>query len=275
MSNYLISVIIPAYNAEKTIEKCIKSISSNTVEIIVVVDGANDKTEEICKSLQKEMNNLKIIVQKNQGQFIARKSGIDNALGKYIMFLDSDDNYCENTIIEVEDLIKKYNEPDLIRFRYEKPNEYQQYIYFEKEKFIEKKDFKELVYPMFFKTYMLNALFTDCVEKDVLEKICIKQLDLRYGEDLLLNLEIFTNIKNVLFTNKILYKYITKKESITQTKDIGRLLKNLEDAIKVYSTLYEYLLKWDMQTEQNIELVNNKVIEETTRLIKIIRNINC
>ena len=275
MSNYLISVIIPAYNAEKTIEKCIKSISSNTVEIIVVVDGANDKTEEICKSLQKEMNNLKIIVQKNQGQFIARKSGIDNALGKYIMFLDSDDNYCENTIIEVEDLIKKYNEPDLIRFRYEKPNEYQQYTYFEKEKFIEKKDFKELVYPMFFKTYMLNALFTDCVKKDVLEKICIKQLDLRYGEDLLLNLEIFTNIKNVLFTNKILYKYITKKESITQTKDIGRLLKNLEDAIKVYSTLYEYLLKWDMQTKQNIELVNNKVIEETTRLIKIIRNINC
>ena len=71
-----------------------------------------------------------------------------------------------------------------------------------------------------------------------------------------------------------MYKYITKKESITQTKDIGRLLKNLEDAIKVYSTLYEYLLKWDMQTEQNIELVNNKVIEETTRLIKIIKNIN-
>ncbi len=271
-NQYLISVVIPAYNAEKTIENSIKSISSNTVEIIVVIDGANDNTEMVCKDLQNSMSNLKVIIQENQGQYIARKNGIKNASGKYTMFLDADDSYFENTITEVENLIKKYNNPDIIRFRYEKPNEYQQDKYFDKEKLIDKKDFKELVYPMFLKTYALNALLTDCVKREVLEKINMESQDLRYGEDLLLNLEIFTNIKNAVFTDKILYKYITRQGSVTKTRDKNKLLKNLEDAIKVYSELHKYLIKWDMQTEQNIEIVNNRVIEETNKLIKIIKN---
>ena len=80
MSNPLISVIIPAYNAEETIQKSIESISNQEdIEIVVVVDGAKDKTEEVCRNLQTKFTNLKIFVQENQGQYIARKNGIEKA----------------------------------------------------------------------------------------------------------------------------------------------------------------------------------------------------
>ena len=83
----LISVIIPVYNAEKTIEGCIKSICDENIEIILVVDGATDKSLEICKNMQKENTNIRVIQQENKGSFEARNKGIENALGKYIMFL--------------------------------------------------------------------------------------------------------------------------------------------------------------------------------------------
>ena len=156
MNNPLISVIIPAYNAENTIKNSILSIPNNDdVEIIVVVDGANDKTEQICRNIRIQYNNLKIMVQENQGQYIARKNGIRNAIGKYIMFLDADDMYYDGTIDEMKKLISRYEEPDLIRFRYEQGAVIQE-KYTEKEEKISKSDFKTKVYPLFIEGYMLN-----------------------------------------------------------------------------------------------------------------------
>ena len=64
-----ISVIIPAYNAESSIKDAIESVSNNNVEIIVVIDGATDKTKSICLEMKKEYNNLKIIEQENSGAY--------------------------------------------------------------------------------------------------------------------------------------------------------------------------------------------------------------
>ena len=270
----LISIIIPAYNAENTIEKCIKSIHNDNVEIIVVIDGATDKTELICKKMQESMSNLKVIVQENKGQFIARINGIKESTGEYIMFLDADDEYFDNTIIEIKKLIEKYDNPDLIRFRYEKPGEYEQYKYFhEDEVKLQKGDFKEKVYPMFLKSYMLNALLTNCVKRDVLINIKFATEDLRYGEDLAINLKIFSEIKNAIFSNQILYKYITTKGSVTKNSSVNTWLKNLEDAIKVYSSLNKYLIKWNMQTQENVEIVNERVVKESNIIIRKIKDL--
>ena len=86
----LVSVIIPAYNAENTINKCIDSIicqSYTPIEIIVVNDGSTDST----LSVLQDYSNLKIINKKNGGASSARNVGIEAANGKYIMFIDSDD----------------------------------------------------------------------------------------------------------------------------------------------------------------------------------------
>ncbi len=268
-----ISVIIPAYNAESSIKDAIESVSNNNVEIIVVIDGATDKTKSICLEMKKEYNNLKIIEQENSGAYKARKNGIKNASGKYVMFLDSDDKYKKNTITKVLELIKKYKNPDLIRFRYERvPNGYEQYKYFnEEEVLIEKQDFINKVYPMFLEGYMLNSMWGSCIKKEIFNKVCDKN-NIMYGEDLLQNLEVFSNINNVVFTNEILYEYSYSQNSATTTKDIKKNIKKLEDTIFVYSLLHEYIKRWNMDTVENIRTVNNRIKIETKIIIEIIKH---
>lgn len=269
----LISVIIPAYNAEKTIEESIKSVLGQDVEIIIVIDGSTDGTLSICQDMQKNNKNILIIEQENKGPFEARQTGIKNAKGKYLVFLDSDDSYTENTIIRVTEVINKYNEPDVVRFRYKKvPVGYDQYKYFEEnEKEIVKKDFEKYVYPMFLEGYMLNALWNNCVKKEVIEKLNIETSYAKYGEDLLMNLEIFSNINTVVFINDILYKYYFQEESLTNTKTIRRLFRNLQNAVEVYSKLHLYLIKWGMNTKENVEIVNKRVKKECCDIIEIIK----
>lgn len=98
-----ISIIIPAYNSEKFIEKCLYSclnqdISHDDYEIIVVDDGSIDNTKNIVLSIQKKYNNIVYIYQENAAQGAARNNGLSKAKGKYIWFVDSDDWIAENCL---------------------------------------------------------------------------------------------------------------------------------------------------------------------------------
>lgn len=90
----LISVIIPVYNAEKYLPKCIESVLQQTysnLEIIMVDDGSQDNSVSIIESYQARDSRIKLITQKNSGVSAARNTGIRNATGEYIGFVDSDD----------------------------------------------------------------------------------------------------------------------------------------------------------------------------------------
>ena len=97
-----ISVIVPVYNTEEYIEKCINSITGQTyknLEIIVVNDGSTDNSLNILKSLQSKDSRIRIINQENKGVSAARNTGLDNTTGEYIAFVDSDD-YLEKNMYE-------------------------------------------------------------------------------------------------------------------------------------------------------------------------------
>lgn len=90
--NHKVSIIIPAYNSESSIERAIKSCLQQTyqdIEIIVINDGSSDQTESI---IEQYVNVVKIITQSNQGVGVARNSGIKLATGQYVYFLDADDS---------------------------------------------------------------------------------------------------------------------------------------------------------------------------------------
>ncbi|MDY4077777.1 MAG: glycosyltransferase family 2 protein [Clostridium sp.] len=99
--NIDLSIIVPAYNVSEFIEECINSVLKQKTEfkyeLIVINDGSKDDTLDKI-NLFKEDSHLKIINQENRGFSGARNRGIDEAKGKYIMFLDSDDLLCENSI---------------------------------------------------------------------------------------------------------------------------------------------------------------------------------
>ena len=109
-----ISVIVPVYNVEKYLNRCVDSILNQTFtdfELILVNDGSTDKSGEICEEYKKSDPRIKVIHQKNQGQASARNKGIDASTGKYIFFVDSDDYINVCTLKNLFDAVQKYNVP--------------------------------------------------------------------------------------------------------------------------------------------------------------------
>ena len=123
MSNPLVSVIIPAYNAEKFIIKALDSVFAQTyrpIEVIVVDDGSTDGTAEIVKNCRlnkaKDANQTKLIYiyQHNSGPSTARNTGIKAAKGKYIAFLDADDLWQKYKIKKQIELFKRDSRIDIV-----------------------------------------------------------------------------------------------------------------------------------------------------------------
>jgi len=103
MESEKISIIIPIYNLENYISKCLDSIimqSYKNIEIIIVNDGSTDKSADICEAYAKKDSRIKVIHQANQGPSVARNTGISVANGNYISFIDADD-WIEPDMIEV------------------------------------------------------------------------------------------------------------------------------------------------------------------------------
>ena len=97
----LVSIVIPTYNVENYIEKCIRSLLGQTygnIEVIVVSDGSTDSSVRICRELQKTDGRIRIIEKENGGVSSARNTGIRCAAGDFLMLVDSDDWVEPNTI---------------------------------------------------------------------------------------------------------------------------------------------------------------------------------
>ena len=114
--NPLVSVIVPVYNVEKYLKRCLDSIVNQTyknIEVICIDDGSPDNSINILREFEKKDNRIKIIRQKNMGLSKARNVGIDYSSGKYILFVDSDD-CIENNMVEL--MLKKIedNKLDLV-----------------------------------------------------------------------------------------------------------------------------------------------------------------
>ena len=107
-----ISIIVPVYNTEKYLSKCLNSLIKQTykdIEIIVVNDGSKDKSLEIAKKIAKQDNRIKVFNKENGGLSSARNFGIEKASGEYIGFVDSDDYIKENMFEILYNMIKEAN----------------------------------------------------------------------------------------------------------------------------------------------------------------------
>ena len=99
-----ISVIIPAYNAEKWIYNCVKSVLSqndDNFEVIIVNDGSKDNTLALCKKLENDDKRIILVDKKNGGVSKARNEGIKKATGKWVVYLDSDDYLCKGIVVQL------------------------------------------------------------------------------------------------------------------------------------------------------------------------------
>lgn len=208
-----ISIIIPAYNCEKTIEKCINSILNQTyqnLEIIIIDDASIDNTSKILNKY-KDNKNIKLITNKeNKGIGFTRNTGIKNASGDYISFIDSDD-YIEKNMYEV--LIKNIENNDMIIFNYNKiinshifDNEYNfknRIVNFNKD--------PEILLNINLSPW--NKLY----KKELLKDNLFPE-NLKY-EDAIVVVKAFLSSKNIKIIDEKLYNYVVRNNSETTSVD--------------------------------------------------------
>ena len=134
MNNICLSVVVPVYNAEDTIQKCVNSIVQEVLdtnisyEIILVNDGSTDNTLEICKQLSNVNSNIKVLTQDNSGPSIERNNGIKNARGEFIALNDSDDKWMQGKLKYQLDFLKNNADISLVTAKYGVPPKEKKYI---------------------------------------------------------------------------------------------------------------------------------------------------
>lgn len=211
----LISVIIPIYNVEKYLTRCVDSIINQTyrnIEIILVDDESPDKCPEICDRYLNKDNRIKVIHKKNGGLSDARNKGMDIAKGDYIAFVDSDDYIALDMYENLISLIEKYNADisscSVYKF-YEDEDinlncnqEYNVKVYSNEQalkSLIEEKEIKQTVW---------NKIYKKSVIKDIKFEVG------KIHEDEYWTYQIIGNANKIVHINKPMYYYLQRKDSI-------------------------------------------------------------
>lgn len=200
----LISIIIPCYNAEKCLSRTLNSVreqSYKNLEIIIVNDGSTDGTLEVANAYASIDNRIKVFTQENAGVSVARNNGVSLAKGKFIMFLDADDNY--TTPFAIEKLYKRIIETnaDMCVCNFTHPC-FEQYTKGTRVYDMQnEKDFLE-IYQDFF---ILSVPWNKITKRECLTENFVSGV--RFNEDELYNLDNLHNMKTIAFFDEILYNY--------------------------------------------------------------------
>lgn len=257
MENELVSIIVPNYNGEEYIEKCLKKLLDQTyqnVEIVLVDDGSTDNSKEIIEKF--EDKRIKKLYIEHNGVSNARNIGIKNAKGKYLMFLDADD-LLERVAIQNLCQIMKEGDYDIIRFNgfientdsKSQPleNTVENGIVLDSTKVEEKKE----VINLFCRPF--NSLRgSSCLLFMKNENIIEFKTELTYLEDKLFCLENFLNNKKIKFINDRYYHY--KFNHNSKTKDLKIFIDNMNEILKTKAYFLDIAKKHDYANSSEIDI---------------------
>lgn len=227
----LISVIVPAYNAENTLYKCIESIMNQTyknLDIIIVDDGSTDNTKEIINKCISKDKRVRCMSQSNAGAAIARNNGLNIARGQYITFIDSDDYIADDLIFRLVEGAQNTNSDLIISTLV---NNVQSYPFEDnKSRLINRKEFG-LYFQKLYLTYCLNSLCGNLYRADI-AKQCKFITSLRVGEDLTFNFQYILRSNSIFLIPYRGYYYINNVFSSTHRYNIDDFT-NQEEIIKL------------------------------------------
>lgn len=226
----LISVIIPVYNVQQYLERCIKSVieqSYNNLEIILVDDGSTDNCGKICDDYSNKDIRIKVIHQENGGVSKARNTGLDNAKGKYISFIDSDDFVHKDYILNMYTNLCK-NNADIATCSYQsfyEESDICDNIIFEEGQVYNNEEALRL---MLYQIGTTTSAWGKIYDKKLFEKVRYPVIET--GEDLATIYKLFMKAKTITFSTNKLYYYLQRRESVMHSKFSIKRMKALEFA---------------------------------------------
>lgn len=229
-----VSIIIPVYNCEKYINRCIDSLINQTYknfEIVIVDDGSTDSTLKMLKKYE-VLNFIKIYSQKNTGPALARNAGIGYSIGTYVMFIDADD-YVDADFVESYIKVIKENNNDIVIGGYKRVIG---------EKIVAK---MELVDAEFSK-YLITGPVCRIIKKRFLTENNILFLDTNSSEDVYFNILIYNSTQKISIINNTGYYYYFNSESLSNT-----VHKGFRKEVKIIELLDAINLKKSYNLEMN------------------------
>lgn len=283
-----LSVIIPVYNCELQITRCIESIINQTyknLEIIIVDDGSKDGSSKICDEYARKDKRIKVIHKQNNGA-AARNTGLDIASGEYIAFVDSDD-YIELNMYQEMMKVNQQYDCDLVLCDCYKENE--------STKIIFTHDIREGYYDkdMLYKEYFPTLLMTNSVDypPTISNWVClfkrklIEENNLRYKEGMRFSEDLLFGSQAAYYTssfyymkNKAFYHYVLNNESVTHTFFSNKwiMMRSLYEYIKEFFGNVE---DFDFSKQINISLlyfvynciseINNSDMDKKNKMLEI------
>lgn len=253
------SIIIPVYNVEEYIKKCLDSVFAQTekdFEVIVVNDGTKDNSMDIVKNYE-----VKMINQENKGLSAARNKGVKEAKGEYIIFLDSDDYIEKNLLHEIKKSLK--NDPDLVRFQIKEK-------YPDKEIKYEESPFTGLTGEDAF-TKISNYHFVEnawcyAIKRKYYLKEKFKFKEGSIHEDFGLIPLVIIKSSRVNSIPYIGYNYIQRQGSIMSNKNYDKIKKRVNDFYHHYHFLLEEINKTNLNSLYFKSFIANSLIIKITEL---------
>lgn len=204
----MVSVIVPVYNGENHIKRCLDSICQQTYktfEVIVVDDGSTDSTYSICENISSIDNRIRVIRQSNKGVTAARKAGLEMATGEFVMFVDADD-YCLPDYVETMVLSMDIN----VQLSCAVPSVNEADAFIQGNTFVSELLMNRIFWGMPHKIYRRNVL-ARALEID---------RDFNIAEDLLANLIVGLNVGHKLIRKVqcMSYVYVDNPDSVTHKR---------------------------------------------------------
>mgnify|MGYP000375050398 FL=1 len=279
MQKKMVSVIIPVYNVEEYLKEALESVvnqSLKDIEIIIINDGSTDKSLRIIKGYATKDKRIKIINQKNQGQSIARNSGIENAKGKYIYFMDSDDYIALETLEICYKKCEKY-ELEMVCFDAFSFSNIENFKYItnydrsflEVNKIFTGREFTRLCLKNK-KNIVSSCLYF--FKREILSREKLKFYPEIQYEDNLFSTILLDKVEKLIYINKQFY-FRRYRENSIMTQKLTK--KKLEDLFKVSDELINYRKKQCVNEISSINLKNiiSEVLENTLSL-SLINNLS-
>lgn len=263
-----LSVIIPVYNTEKYLERCIQSVLEQNIldkEIILINDGSTDKSAEICDKYAIEYKNIIVIHKKNAGISSARNTGIEHAKGEYIMFLDSDDNLVGGSLKKLLDTAS-FNKSDLCISSFNtvfletvSSNLFNERVYMTVEEFAND-------WHLYFAT-VSNFVWGKLYKKELILRNNIRfNPEITLGEDLLFNLIYYRRCKKIQVSNQCVVNYLQREGSITH-KYINNTFELKQ---KYYNAIIKFLNEMNADSEFNINRVMDNMYKNYCHQLELL-----
>lgn len=242
-----LSIIIPVYNVEKFIRRCLDSVIpqlEDSDEVIIVDDGSTDSSGMICDNYSKRKN-VRVIHKPNGGLSDARNKGIERASGDYLIFIDSDDYVSKDYIFQIKSVLSKH-QYDIVNFGYSIVN---------MDDFVKSTHHLKSSAPVDSKQALTEILFDGNIKNFAWANAYKRRLfkDIRYPvgvlyEDKYTTYRLYNEASSVFHIASPLYYYVVRDGSICNSKNIDRKLKGAFDNIGGLIQQYRFAVENSLQS---------------------------